>query len=327
MANAITDYVKDFNQNGSSGCVTGSWQSLGPHNKPSGTDGGRGMGQIHALKFSPDYATDSIVYAGSNWGGLWRRIGNGNWEVLGTDTQLAFTSVTDIVIDPNNLNTIYITTGEADRTMGHYAQNPNGTPSQFTPLFTAGVYRTTDGGNTWESINGTNETLLDFFSDGGTIRRILMHPDSSQILYIASSLGIFKTNDATIVNPVWSQLSNAPNDFEYKGFEFKPGNPQTLYASGKDIYRSTNGGNTWNSITGAGTGLDLNNLPDTFRVQRINIAVTPADTNLIYAYIVGIDYNTPTTADVPKLFLYMYNGSNWTSLYSLETSRVVQKDV
>lgn len=78
---AITNYAKNFNQNGIGNCTTGNWQSIGPIGVPSGILNARGSGQMHEIKFSPNYDNDGIIYACSNWGGLWRRLMGeiGNW--------------------------------------------------------------------------------------------------------------------------------------------------------------------------------------------------------------------------------------------------------
>lgn len=312
---AITNYAKNFNLNGSQNCVVGNWFPIGPTGYPIGSSGLRGNGQMHEVKFSPNYLNDGVVYSCSNWGGLWRSTNGGGWQLVNTDHQLAFTSVSDIAIDPFDTNILYITTGEAETTIGHHAQNPNGTPSTFTPLFTAGVYRSFDGGVTWESINGANEEYLCYFDLGGTIRKIKMHPNNNQQLFIATSLGVFRIDNAQSNEPTWTYLTEEIDDLELKGLEFNPDNPQNLYASGTDIYQSNDGGDIWTSMTGAGTGLDLDNLPNDFGVFRINIAVTPANSDNLYAYITGRN-NINNHA-----YIYLYNGNTWQEIYSLtETS-------
>ena len=314
---AITNYAKHFNMNGNSGCTNGNWVSLGPIEPPLGFFNTKGTGQVHALKFSPNYTTDGVVYACSNWGGLWRSTNGGDWEVVNTDYQLAFTSVSDIAIDPFDTDILYITTGEAETTVGHHAQNPNGVPSLFTPFFTAGAMRSMDGGTTWEPINELNENFLCYFDNGGTIRRIHLNPNNNHQLFIATSLGIFRCDNAQAPASqiVWFYVSEEIDDLELKGLEFKPNNPQTIYASGVDIYQSTDGGNVWASMTGTGTGLHLDSLPNNFGVYRINIAVTPANPNNLYAYIVGKDDNNN------RLYIYLYNGTTWQQIHTTaETS-------
>lgn len=323
---AITDYAKNFNINGSSNCTNGSWNPLGPIGIPNGDNDAKGSGQMHEIKFSPNYVNDGIIYACSNWGGLWRSTNGSAWEMVNTDTQLPFTSVSDIAIDPIDTDILYITTGEAETTVGYHAQNPQGTPSLFTPLFTAGVYRSFDAGMTWESINGEDEEYLCFFDFGGTIRKIRMNPNNNQQLFIATSLGVYRIDDAQGIEPTWTKLTDGIEDLELKGLEFKPNDNQTIYASGTDIYRTTDGGSNWASMTGIGTGLELNNLPDNFGVFRINIAVTPANPDLVYAYIVGtnvdgtcIDGDDNERIDrSSQLYIYRFNGTNWTQIFEFD---------
>lgn len=309
MANAVTDYVKKFNSNQIGACNNQTWNELGP----IGPTGNNGVGQIHAIRCSPNYITDKVIYAASNWGGLWKRTGNNNWVQLNTDLQLPFTSVSDIVIDPTNTQRLYITTGDAEMSMGHYAANLDGTPSTRTPLFTAGVYRSTNGGTTWQHINGgSTQPLLDDFINGGTIRKIIMHPSNSNILYIASSMGIYKCVNATATTPTWTKIFSPINDTEIKGLEFKPNDPNTIFVSGRDIYRSIDGGLNWGSITGGVSGLNLSTLPDAFIINRINIAVQPNSANDLFAYIVGTYWNG--SKRIPRLYIYKYNGTNWSQI-------------
>lgn len=306
---AITQYVKNFNENGLGTCTTANWSCIGPTGKPQGGIPTVGTGQIHVIYFSPQYDQDETVYAATNWGGLWRRVNGSDWELLNTDNQLAFTSVSDIVVDPGNTNLMYITTGDAEFTLGHHAQNPNGTPSLFTPLFTAGVYRSLDGGSNWHSINGVNQALLDDFDNGGTIRKIRMNPDNSNQLFIATTEGVYKTDNASATVPAWAKLTTF-QDYELKGLEFKPDDSQTIYTSGLDIYRSTDGGTNWSSMTGSGTGLDLTDLPNEDVAVRINIAVSPANPDKVYAYLI-----TQKIGDNPACYIYVHDGTQWEQKY------------
>lgn len=310
MGQSITKYVRKFISEGSGNCLHHPWTELGPIGKPDKAYASGGSGQIHAIRCSPKYLEDKTVYAASNWGGLWKKVGDNPWVMLHTDLQLPFTSVSDMAIDYQNTRTLYITTGDAEMSIGHHAQNHDGAPSKMTPLFTAGVWRSSDSGHTWQNINGGPEQpLLDYFDEGGTIRKIILHPENPQILYIASSEGIFKTSEAQEEHPQWKRIFYHARDRELKGLEFKPGQPSTVYASGRDIYITKNNGRTWFAMTGAATGLDLANMPDNFKTDRINIAGTEANPDVLYAYIVG----TCELAgkDIPRLYLYKYDGKKW----------------
>lgn len=310
MGAAVTDYVKKFNSGQITNCNNQFWEEKGPIGRPQNSNG---VGQIHAIRCSPNYITDKVIYAASNWGGLWKRTGNNNWVKLNTDFQLPFTSVSDIAINPNNTQTIYITTGDAEMSMGHYAQNLDGGPSFRTPIFTAGVYRSTNGGASWQHINGgSTQPLLDDFIDGGTIRKILIHPTDNNTLYIATSVGVYKSINANASTPTWTKIFTPLNDSELKGLEFKPGDPNTIYVSGRDVYRSQDGGVSWASITGGTTGLDLNMLPNSFIVNRINIATQTNFPNELYAYIVGTFFNGSTR--YPRLYVFKFNSGIWTQV-------------
>ncbi len=317
---AITEYPRFVHAAaGQPPCTTGGWTCIGPVGEPASMSrcigcapGAHGTGQMHQIRFSPHYTRDSTAYACSNFGGLWKSTNRGaSWSCLNTDTQLPFSSVSDVAIDPTDTRRLYMATGEANRTLGHYSVKHDGTPSFFTPLFTTGVYRSTDGGQRWTPINGIAPDLLGFLEDGGAIRQICLHPQRPERLFVVSSAGIFVTNDATVEQPVWTHITPGIRDKNLSCLVFKSGSTDTLYASGTDIYRSTDSGASWHSMTGTDTGLEYAALPGPFTVGRIGIAVTPAAPEHLYAYVVG---TAPSCAG--KAFIYRFNGQYWREKYA-----------
>lgn len=320
-AQAIVNYAQNYDPEMDTYEV--QWTSLGPTGLPdydmAGTlAGANGVGQIQRIAFDPFYDgdTNKVVYATSSFGGLWRSDDDGEeWYMLNTDLQLPITSVADVVINPNSSDTIFIGTGDNDGGVGlHYGPH-TGT---IDPIFTCGVFRSTNYGQTWEPIN-TN--LLQYFTEGGTIRKMVINPfNGNQILFAASN-GVYRTNNALSANPTWSKVfsgvdTSANEDF--RGIAFKPLIDNVVYTSGSDIYKSVDYGDNWVSMTGSTTGLDLDNFPNHFQVRRINIAVTKADTSRLFAYINGSEYivSGNDTINGSRLFIYKYNGSNWDSLFS-----------
>ncbi|MEM7375105.1 MAG: T9SS type A sorting domain-containing protein [Bacteroidota bacterium] len=332
---AMSDYAREFIDNQipysfsttTSSGVDPNWRMIGPIGQGDylGTDG---IGRIHRIAFHPKYGEEPSIggnqtlFAVSSFGGLWRSLDNGqNWTHLNTDTQLPFINVSDVVVNPNNENIIYLSTGIADERAGaqHTLMNNNITPNFFSgndggdnAMVCHGVYRSLDAGQTWQNISvnsqfpGGSLDLLDLFKGGGTIRKMILRQGTyGNELFLASSKGILRGQFVDLNSSPpgshiahWTKLPIAVSDEdarEFRGLALNPGNPNVIYASGKDIFRSEDGGDTWSSLTAAPhTGLDWANLPvinpQDFVVMRINIAVAPTDENRLYAYIIGVEH-------------------------------------
>jgi PKD repeat protein len=129
--------------------------------------------------------------------------------------------------------------------------------------YSIGVLKSTNGGMTWTSTGLTWTT-----SQARLIRKILINPNNTQIITVATNVGIYRsTNGGTTFTT--TSVTNSVRDLEQK-----PNNPNILYACGTRFWRSLDAGATWTQIT---TGLPANTA-----VDRLAIAVTPADTNYIY---------------------------------------------
>ena len=228
-----------------------------------------------------------------------------NWENLNTD-QLPVTSVADIAVNPNNPNTLFIGTGLPDGGVS-LAYGPNW--ASVNPIYTIGMYRSEDGGQTWHTIN--DGFMNHFYNNGGTIRKIEIDESNPNVLYAATSNGIFKTTNALSTTPSWQLIfdgfNNTDNDF--RAVELMPGNNTTLYASSTDIFKSINSGSSWSSMTGPNTGLDFNDLLP-FEPHRINLATTPADPDRLFAYIWGMSNGEG------EMYIYYFDNNQWNQLVS-----------
>ncbi len=274
-------------ENNDSKLINSHWQSMGPEGMPNPLGGGNtyGQGQINRLAFDPEYdgISNKTIYACSFFGGLWRSENDGdNWQNVNTDF-LPSTSVADVCINPFDNKEIFICTGYGDG--GIYdARGPNWAHINFIP--TTGIFRSKDYGETWEDISGN---FLDSFDNDGMCRKMAINPFNPDQILVATTKRVFKTENASSENVVWKNVFENidPELRDIRGLAFKPDDSNTIYASGKDIFVSKDGGETWQKLSGQKYDLDMNKLPENLKVRRINIAVSPAAPNRLYAYIIG----------------------------------------
>ncbi|MBP9883665.1 MAG: hypothetical protein KBF32_09695, partial [Chitinophagales bacterium] len=159
------------------------------------------------------------------------------------------------------------------------------------------------------------------YSDNKHVCRMVMHPYDPAIMFAATTDGVYKTTDGWVTK---SLVKSNPNigspSGTFRGIDFKPGilqgNPQTLYASSNEVWKSTDDGSTWTPVTGTGTGLDWTGSDFTGKLFRtINVIATNSD--MAYARIsVGDRDVWPNYQNNKASFLYQYDSStgSWTNL-------------
>lgn len=224
----------------SNSMMPGDWQYIGNTTIPTG---GGGAGRINNVRNEPGSST--TFYGCAPGGGVWKTTNSGvSWTVLNTDF-LSSIGVSDIAIDPNNVNTIYIATGDGDA----------------GDTYSLGVLKSTNGGLTW------NTTGLSWsVGNQRTTSRIMIDPTNSNILIVATSNGIYRSTDAGVS---FTQEQTG----SFKDLEFHPTNSNIIYASGTSFYRSSNNGQDWAQVT---TGLPTTN------VSRMALAVSVNQPNYVY---------------------------------------------
>jgi len=250
-----------------------NWTSLGPVGSPSGPSpySMTGAGRVNFVRFDPN--NSNTMYLGTPDGGLWKSTDAGTTWTTNTDF-LSAIGCSDMVIDPSNTNNMYLATGdlEGDRN-------------------SIGVLKSTDGGATW------NATAMAFApSNGYVISRLLINPSNPLNMIIATNGGIFRTTDG------WATFKQTQCCQVYKDMEFKPGDPNTVYAAGQTFWKSTDNGVTWTKVTAG--------LPST-NVQRIALGVSAANSGYVYALI-------GKASD--QSFLGMYRSTNSGTSFSLRAS-------
>lgn len=222
----------------------GNWVNLGPFSLPSGREY-KGLGRLNAIAFDP--VDQNVIWVGSPAGGLWKSTTGGNSWTSSTQ-DLPSLGVSSILIDYTNPDVMYIGTG--DRDAGDAAG--------------IGVYRSTDGGETWEPwSNGMGNKV---------VGRLLMHPENNYVIFAATNGGLYRSNTA---GNSWTRVING----DFKDVVFKPNDPSIVYASGNgNFFRSQDGGLTFVQIT---TGLPSS--------SRAAIAVTPDNPNYVYVILTNGD--------------------------------------
>lgn len=234
-----------------------NWTPLGPTGTVTNGDFA-GAGRVNFLRFHPTNST--VMWTVSPLGGLQKSIDGGQNWTSNTDL-LPIIGCSDIAIDPQNPQIMYLATGDG-----------NGNGSYLT-LSSVGVLKSIDGGVTWPAASNTMNWDVSWNRD---IYKLLIHPTRPDTVFAATTAGIYRTINA---GASWVKII----DGQFTDIEFKPGNPNIVYASagvtwGGTFYKSIDAGTTFSIVS---DGLPLPN-----DIARVEIGVTPADTNLVYVLIV-----------------------------------------
>ena len=114
---------------------------------------------------------------------------------------------------------------------------PNTPSTVYATARTQGVFRSPDGGHTWQPINSgiTNLTM-------GRGAPVIIDPTNPLTLYVASEGGggIFKSRDG---GSHWLAINSGIDNPAVLGLAMDPGNPSVLYACGPSgVYKTVHGG-------------------------------------------------------------------------------------
>ncbi len=213
-----------------------------------------------------------VAYAS---GGVFETANSGNTMKPVFDNQGTIT-IGDIAISRADSNTLWVGTGENNSSRSSYAGN--------------GIYKSTDGGNTWihSGLTGSQH-----------IGRIRTHPENPDIAWAASlgplysmndERGVYKTTDG---GETWNRTLTPSDSTGVIDLVIDPKNPDRMWAStwqrfrqawnfqeageGSAIYRSTDGGETWSK--------SMKGFPSGSFVGRIGLDVSASNPDVLYAYL------------------------------------------
>ena len=247
---------------------------------------GTAMPSGRIARFAVHPTDQRIIYAASASGGLWKTVNAGaTWTPI--FEKQGSVSMGAVTLDPKDPNTVWLGTGEQNNVR--------------SSLYGDGVYRSKDGGATWEHMG---------LKDSRHIGRILVHPNDSNTVYVAAlgslwgageERGLYRTRDG---GKTWTRLLRPSKFTGVVEVAMHPGNPNILYAAtfqrerrqwsmiggGEEggLWRSTDGGDTWARVG--------NGFPTT-AVGRVGVTFCPGKSDMLYATAVGPDGGTFRSTD------------------------------
>jgi Tol biopolymer transport system component len=269
-------------------------------------------GRITSLAPHPTDA--ATMYAGAATGGVWKTEDNGlTWESL-FDTEAESIAVGAVAVDPADGETVYAGTGEANNSVDSY--------------FGAGIFKSTDGGATWDPVGGTvanpdvfdNCYVADIVVKPGESSTVLAAVHDSGGVTTGCEQGVYRSLDGgdswvretsrcrptdLVVDPVTPSIW-------YLGAMRKPGDAVEC-----GVYKSTDSGD---NFTASGSGLPTSGL------GRVALAISPSTPSRLYAAITacpsGIDCVPATPRDddltkvggLPKLWTTTTSGTSWSHI-------------
>jgi photosystem II stability/assembly factor-like uncharacterized protein len=288
--------------------ITGTvWAPIGPSPISEGSTQDNGL--VTTIAVNPN--NQNVVYVGTAQGGVWRSTDGGDhWTpIFDRQQSLGIGEPGGIAIDPNDTTVIYV--GTSSR-VGSAEPNTVGQPP-------AGLFKSTDGGSSWIALGsgypaGNTGNASQFVSR--TINVIRVDPADSQTIYMATSAGVFVSQDG---GQNWTRATGLSGDTRSLELDLtSPPNARVLYAGvdGAGAFRSTNGASSFTQILSSSTPVLATALGTNGFTQvavRLAPPTAPPDLNgvqVIYVAVAGT-YNGP---DPIGFFISTDHGSTWTQL-------------
>ncbi|MDA1102526.1 MAG: glycosyl hydrolase [Gemmatimonadetes bacterium] len=233
-------------------------------------------GRIHDVEALPH--DPSTIFIGAASGGLWKTTNRGQtWKNVFADMPVS--TFGDIAISRSHPNVLYAGTGEQNNRQSSSYGN--------------GVYRSDDGGDSWRHVGleGTRHT-----------GKVQIHPTNPDIVFVGAlgnlwapsqERGVYKTTDG---GRSWAKVLFVDEHTGVVDMAIDPTDPNTVYAAmyqrlrrtwgfngggpGSGIYKTTDGGRTWNELSGGIPAGDKG---------RIGIAISESNPRVLMALIEHAD--------------------------------------
>lgn len=264
----------------------------------------------------------NTIFVGTASGGLWKSVTGGmDWEPIFDDEDIS--SIGAVAVNQNNPDVLWAGTGEGNprnsQSSGNgvyksidggrswnqmgleetktihriiiHRDNPDivfvgAQGSAWGPNKERGVYRTTDGGNTWEQVLYVNDStgIADLIADPSNPNKLIaaMWEFGRKPYFFNSGgegSGLYITYDA---GENWEEITSddglPEGNLGRMGLAISSSDPEIVYAliesSNTALYKSIDGGHTWKQVADDNVG----NRP----FYYADIYVHPTDPNTIY---------------------------------------------
>jgi photosystem II stability/assembly factor-like uncharacterized protein len=270
MAQAVSEFDRKY---AGSRSVDMSWWELGPNNV-----GGRTRAIVAV--------TDQLIFAGATTGGLYKSTNGGNNWTRVESLDVFGKTMAISCIDQTGDGTIYVGTGS------QFEQNFGGDGG--SAALGVGLYRSTDLGDTWELVPGTEPTLFSNQQDWAYINEMAADPNVPSRIWLVGAMGCgyYDPNSGGMNLDVDGLPVTAGHDIDWA----VDGSYCLIGVANGRVYKSSNGGNSFEQV-GSGT---LQNK------QRVRISISADDVSKAYVLyaqggFMGGLYYTPDAGNTWEL--------------------------
>lgn len=241
-----------------------------------------GLGEDWVYEVAVHPTHPNVLYAATHSMGVYKSLDSGaNWNAY--NNGLGDLATRELIIDPQTPKTLYVGTwhggavykstdgavtwesmssGLNGAKVFAMAIDPNATQNLYVASYFKGVYRTTNGGMSWNSAGLSPDFIY----------AVAVDPDSSTTIYASTAGdGIYKSSDQATT---WDRSNAGLIATSITSMLVAPGSPSMLYASifGGGVYVSADKGESWQEANSGLADKGVNAL-----------AMDPANPLILYA--------------------------------------------